>query len=139
MDNKVEDKSNPKPEDVNPKKEYDLTVRAVKNLLPIIPLARPIDPRLPEIPGVVTMIMKVKSGKCLDGNCKVELKNDIFKKLKEVKEGDYVLVDTGRWSKTLKRLSDGVELRDIEYDGVLAVANKDNMPSELQQLLLKNG
>ena len=63
MDNKVEDKSNPKPEDVNPKKEYDLTVRAVKNLLPIIPLARPIDPRLPEIPGVVTMIMKVKSGK----------------------------------------------------------------------------
>lgn len=60
-------------------------------------------------------------------------------KAMEVKEGDYVLVDTGRWSKTLKRLSDGVELRDIEYDGVLAVANKDNMPSELQQLLLKNG
>ena len=57
----------------------------------------------------------------------------------EVKEGDYALVDTGRWSLSLKRLSDGVELRDIEYDGILAVANKDNMPSELQQLLLKNG
>jgi co-chaperonin GroES (HSP10) len=57
----------------------------------------------------------------------------------EVKNGDYVLVDTGRWSYALKRLSDGVELRDIEYDGILAVANKDNMPSELQQLLLKNG
>ena len=57
----------------------------------------------------------------------------------EVKEGDYVLVDTGRWSTLLKRLSDGVELRDIEYDGILAVADKDNMPSELQQLLLKNG
>ena len=57
----------------------------------------------------------------------------------EVKEGDYVLVDTGRWTLSLKRLSDGVELRDIEYDGILAVANKDNMPSELQQLLLKNG
>ena len=26
MDNKVEDKSNPKPEDVNHKKEFDLTV-----------------------------------------------------------------------------------------------------------------
>ena len=60
-------------------------------------------------------------------------------KATEVKEGDYVLVDTGRWSKSLKRLSDGVELRDIEYDGILAVADKDNMPSELQQLLLKNG
>ena len=57
----------------------------------------------------------------------------------EVKEGDYALVDTGRWSLSLKRLSDGVELRDIEYDGILAVADKDNMPSELQQLLLKNG
>lgn len=57
----------------------------------------------------------------------------------DVKNGDYVLVDTGRWSYSLKRLSDGVELRDIEYDGILAVANKDNMPSELQQLLLKNG
>ena len=57
----------------------------------------------------------------------------------EVKEGDYVLVDTGRWSTLLKRRSDGVELRDIEYDGILAVADKDNMPSELQQLLLKNG
>jgi len=57
----------------------------------------------------------------------------------EVKEGDYVLVDTGRWSTSLKRLSDGVELRDIEYDGILAVADKDNMPSELKQLLLKNG
>ena len=57
----------------------------------------------------------------------------------EVKEGDYALVDTGRWSTLLKRQSDGVELRDIEYDGILAVANKDNMPSELQQLLLKNG
>jgi co-chaperonin GroES (HSP10) len=57
----------------------------------------------------------------------------------EVKNGDYVLVDTGRWSTLLKRLSDGVELRDIEYDGILAVADKDNMPSELQQLLLKNG
>ena len=57
----------------------------------------------------------------------------------EVKNGDYVLVDTGRWSTLLKRQSDGVELRDIEYDGILAVANKDNMPSELQQLLLKNG
>ena len=57
----------------------------------------------------------------------------------EVKEGDYALVDTGRWTHSLKRLSDGVELRDIEYDGILAVADKDNMPSELQQLLLKNG
>ena len=57
----------------------------------------------------------------------------------DVKNGDYVLVATGRWSYSLKRLSDGVELRDIEYDGILAVANKDNMPSELQQLLLKNG
>ena len=60
-------------------------------------------------------------------------------KATEVKEGDYALVDTGRWSLSLNRLSDGVELRDIEYDGILAVANKDNMPSELQQLLLKNG
>jgi len=57
----------------------------------------------------------------------------------EVKEGDYALVDTGRWSHSLKRLSDGVELRDIEYDGILAIANKENMPSELTQLLLKNG
>ena len=57
----------------------------------------------------------------------------------EVKNGDYALVDTGRWSTLLKRLSDGVELRDIEYKGILAVADKDNMPSELQQLLLKNG
>ena len=57
----------------------------------------------------------------------------------EVKNGDYVLVDTGRWSTLLKRRSDGVELRDIEYNGILAVADKDNMPSELQQLLLKNG
>ena len=57
----------------------------------------------------------------------------------EVKEGDYALVDTGRWSTLLKRRSDGVELRDIEYDGILAVANKENMPSELIQLLLKNG
>ena len=56
----------------------------------------------------------------------------------EVKEGDYALVDTGRWSHSLKRLSDGVELRDIEYDGILAIANKENMPSELTQLLLKN-
>ena len=57
----------------------------------------------------------------------------------EVKEGDYALVDTGRWTHSLKRLSDGVELRDIEYDGILAIANKENMPSELIQLLLKNG
>ena len=57
----------------------------------------------------------------------------------EVKEGDYALVDTGRWTHSLKRLSDGVELRDIEYDGILAIANKENMPSELTQLLLKNG
>ena len=57
----------------------------------------------------------------------------------EVTEGDYALVDTGRWSHSLKRLSDGVELRDIEYDGILAIANKENMPSELTQLLLKNG
>ena len=57
----------------------------------------------------------------------------------EVKEGDYALVDTGRWSTLLKRRSDGVELRDIEYDGILAIANKENMPSELIQLLLKNG
>ena len=57
----------------------------------------------------------------------------------EVKEGDYALVDTGRWSHSLKRLSDGVELRDIENDGILAIANKENMPSELTQLLLKNG
>ena len=52
----------------------------------------------------------------------------------EVKNGDYVLVDTGRWSTLLKRQSDGVELRDIEYDGILAVADKDNMPSELSIL-----
>ena len=57
----------------------------------------------------------------------------------EVKKGDYALVNAGRWSTLLKRQSDGVELRDIEYDGILAVADKDNMPSELQQLLLKNG
>jgi len=63
-DKKVEDKeTDPKKEDINPKKDYDLTVREVKNLLPLIPLPRPIDPRLPEIPGVITMIMKVKSGK----------------------------------------------------------------------------
>ena len=55
----------------------------------------------------------------------------------EVKEGDYALVNSGRWSTLLKRRSDGVELRDIEYDGILAVADKDNMSSELQQLLLK--
>tara|TARA_Y100001963_G_scaffold102961_1_gene141731 strand:- start:256 stop:1203 length:948 start_codon:yes stop_codon:yes gene_type:complete len=61
QDKKVEDTSN-KP-DVNPKQRYDLTVREVKNLLPVIPLSRPIDERLPEIPGVITMIMKVKSGK----------------------------------------------------------------------------
>jgi co-chaperonin GroES (HSP10) len=57
----------------------------------------------------------------------------------DINNGDYALVNTGRWSKSLKRLSDGSEIRDIEYDGVLAIANKDNMPSELQQLLLKHG
>ena len=41
----------------------DLRVLELKNFLPEIPLPRPIDPRLPDIPGVMLLIMKVKSGK----------------------------------------------------------------------------
>ncbi len=41
----------------------DLRVLELKNFLPEIPLPRPIDPRLPDIPGVMLLVMKVKSGK----------------------------------------------------------------------------
>jgi len=41
----------------------DLRVLELKNFLPEITLPRPIDPRLPDIPGVMLLIMKVKSGK----------------------------------------------------------------------------
>lgn len=44
-------------------KEFNLTVMEVKDTLPKIPHPRPIDPRLPDVPGVVLLIMKVKSGK----------------------------------------------------------------------------
>lgn len=45
------------------KKTFDLTVQEVKNLLPELPLPRAIDPRLPQVPGVCLLVMKVKSGK----------------------------------------------------------------------------
>ena len=45
------------------KKTFDLTVQEVKNMLPELPLPRPIDPRLPSVPGVCLLVMKVKSGK----------------------------------------------------------------------------
>lgn len=106
-----------------------------------------IKPLRDKIFGVILDVGEIttKAGVILQSDVGIEGRPRWFKvtavgpKATEVKEGDYALVNTGRWSKSLKRLSDGVELRDIEYDGVLAVANKDNMPSELQQLLLKNG
>ena len=50
-------------EDEEPKPLSDLRVLELKNFLPEIKLPRPIDPRLPDIPGVMLLIMKVKSGK----------------------------------------------------------------------------
>jgi len=41
----------------------DLRVLELKNFLPEIKLPRPIDPRLPDVPGVMLLVMKVKSGK----------------------------------------------------------------------------
>ena len=41
--------------------EKNLTVMEVKDTLPVIPLPRPIDPRLPTIPGVCVLIMRVRS------------------------------------------------------------------------------
>ena len=45
------------------KQLFDLTVREVKDMLPKIPQSREFDPRLPDLPGVCLLIMKVKSGK----------------------------------------------------------------------------
>ena len=41
----------------------DLKILQLKDFMPEIKLPRPIDPRLPDIPGVMLLIMKVKSGK----------------------------------------------------------------------------
>jgi hypothetical protein len=50
-------------EDEEPKPLSNLKILQLKDFMPEIKLPRPIDPRLPDIPGVMLLIMKVKSGK----------------------------------------------------------------------------
>lgn len=87
-------------------KLFDLKVLEVKNTLPEIKLPRPVDPRLPTIPGLVLFVARCRSGKCLDGNSELKLKNGNLVKLRDVKLGDSILTKEG-YSTITKKYNQG--------------------------------
>lgn len=122
---------------MNEKKQFDLKVLEVKNTLPEVQLPREVDSRLPTVPGLQLFIARCRSGKCLDGDCKVKLKNGELKILKDVVVGDYVKTKEG-YSKVKEFYVQGkkecVEIRTESTSLRATLEHKIDTPIGLKRL-----